>query len=244
MHSLSKTDLQSLLGWLNHATKLAPHARIFLNRGFNYAAVGQPPSPYNSPPQVQTGPPMVYRFSSTLQREGIIHSFTEPTILLEVDACLVEGGGVWVNKSYFFYNFPPPPIIATRQLDISALECLNVLAALRVWQASLSGHTIQINCNNTATVMALATGKSACMTMTDVLRETWANCSLQDIMILPVHKPGEQMEAPDLLSRAYRSEANWEKLVVFKSSTSLQPTTVPKHCLYYPTCHWDKPTLQ
>ena len=110
-----------------------------------------------------------------------------------------------------------------------------------MWQVSLSGLTVLVNCDNAATLSALATGKSACPVMTDVLRETWALCSLLDITILPKHKPGEQMDTPDLLSRAYKSEANWRQMLSFRDTTSLQWYPVPPAALKYPHCHWDKP---
>ena len=174
--------------------------------------------------------------------KAIIRSFVQATIILEVDACLVGGGGVWLDHGYFFYIFPHD--ISSRDLHISALECLNVLVALRVWQTALSGSTVQVNCDNAATVTALASGKSACPAMTDVLRETWALCSVHDIMLLPQHKPREHMHTPDLLSRAYRSETNWRKLANFRESTNLRWYPVPPAATRYPSCHWKKPSHQ
>ena len=177
-------------------------------------------------------------FLALYNGRAIIRSFQEPTIILEVDACLIGGGGVWLGKGYFYYTFPPD--IVARQLHISALECLNVLIALRLWHAQLSGHTVQVNCDNLATVLALDSGKSACSVMTDVLRETWALCSVNDILLITVHKPGECMETPDLLSRAYKGEANWKKLAQFRESTQLDWHEVPASLLTYPTCKWHK----
>ena len=44
-HRIPKTAIQSLMRRLNHASKLALHARIFLNRGFHLLRSAQPPKP-------------------------------------------------------------------------------------------------------------------------------------------------------------------------------------------------------
>ena len=236
--TITKSALQSLMGRLNHATKLTPHACIFLNKGFHLLRAS---NPHHIPLDPGFKQDLQWFLDFLVLYNGIamIRPFDSHSCTLEVDACLVGGGGVFLKKGYFYYTFPPE--ISELMLHISALECLNVLVAIRVWQASLSGRTIMVNCDNAATVQALATGKSACPAMTDVLRELWAICSLKDITLLSSHKPGEQMDTPDLLSRAYKSEANWRKLTTFREATDLQWYPVPPQALHYPSCHWDKP---
>ena len=188
LSTIPKTALQSLIGRLNHATKLAPHARIFLNRGFHLIRSAIPPKPIPLSAGFKEDLHWFVDFLILYNGQVPVRAFDVHSCTLEVDACLVGGGGVFLDKEYFYYLFPSP--ISTLNLDISALECLNVLVALRVWQASLSGLTVLVNCDNAATVTALATGKSACPVMTDVLRETWALCSLQDITVFPTTSQG------------------------------------------------------
>ena len=173
--------------------------------------------------------------------KALIRSFLWPSVTVQVDACLLGGGGLSEAIGYMYYMFPPH--ILSMALHISALELFNVLVALRLWKTQLSGLTIKVLCDNSASVKAIESGKSSCPVMVDILRELWAVSSWHDINILPQHKPGVEMTTPDLLSRAYQSQAAWQQLCKFKDSTDLEWFPVPPDCLLYPHCFWKDPAV-
>ena len=235
--SITKRQLQSLLGKLNHSSKLAPHAKIFLNRGFFMLRAMHDTRPLALDPEFREDLGWFLAFLARYNGRAIVRSFSEPTVTLEVDACLVGGGGVSASIGYFYYMFPPH--ILALDLHISALECWNVLVSLRLWQTQLSGVTVKINCDNSATVTAISSGKCSCPHMAAVLKEIWVVCSSNDIHITPHHKAGVLMTDPDLLSRAFVSHTNWQRLCKFRDNTKLMWFPVPPDCLLYPTCNWE-----
>ena len=193
--SIRKRHLQSLLGKLNHSTKVTPHARIFLNKGFHMLRN----MPDTRPAPLDKGFKEDLRwflcFLKKYNGKALIRSFLWPSVTVQVDACLLGGGGLSEAIGYMYYMFPPH--ILSMALHISALELFNVLVAL----------TIKVLCDNSASVKAIESGKSSCPVMVDILRELWAVSSWHDINILPQHKPVAEMTTPDLLSRAYQSKA-------------------------------------
>ena len=235
--TIKKRFLQSLLGKLNHATKLTPHARIFLNRGFALLRTISDTAPVAVDPGFKEDLKWFICFLNQYNGQALIRSLVDPTVTVEVDACLLGGGGVSDPLGYFYYMFPQH--LLDLALHISALECFNVLVSLRLWKSQLSGLTVRINCDNQATVSALKSGKSACSTMVDILRETWVICSTFDIHVVACHKPGVDMSTPDLLSRAYLSETHWQKLCKYRDNTALTWFAVPSEMLLYPSCAWE-----
>ena len=148
---------------------------------------------------------------------AVIRSFVVESITLEVDACLVGGGGICKGIGYFFYPFTET--IVAKNLHISALESLNTLVALRVLGHDLKGKTVRLFCDNMPTVLALQTGKAKDSFMAFVLRQSWLLCAQFDIQLHVSHKPGVDLITADLLSRGFKTQKDWVKLCKFRSST-------------------------
>ena len=229
---ISKTNLRSLLGKLNHASKLSPPARRFLNRLLFLLRQMKDKSVIN----LSAGAKLdIMWFTDLLEVyncTAVIRSFSTPEVFVEVDACLVGGGGISIGLGYFFYAFPKG--LLDKKLHISALESFNLLVSLRLLAQDLEGKTVQIFCDNSATVSALNSGKSRDKFMAYVLREVWFLCATLDIQLLVVHKAGKELVTADLLSRGFKTQNDWLTLCKFRGETNEKWLEVDSDCLSFP----------
>ena len=229
---ISKTQLRSLLGKLNHASKLSPPARRFLNRLLFLLRQMKDKNVINLSPGAKLD---IMWFTDLLEIyncTAVIRSFSTAEIFVEVDACLVGGGGISIGIGYFFYAFPEG--LLEKKLHISALESFNVLVSLRLLSHELKGKTVQIFCDNSATVSALDSGKSKDKFLSYVLREVWFLCALLDIHLIVVHKAGKELITADLLSRGFKSQNDWVTLCEFRSETREKWIQVDSASLAFP----------
>ena len=198
--SISRAKLRSLLGKLNHVSKMSPPARRFSNRllALLRSMKGKSVSTLSAGAKLD-----LLWFIDLLEIyncTAVIRSFCIPQIEIEVDACLVGGGGILQNVGYFFYPFPKK--LTKRNLHISALESFNLLVALRIFVDEIRGRTVRVFCDNASTVSALNSGKAKDMVMAYVLRQVWFLCADKDMQLLVSHKPGSELIIADLLSRS------------------------------------------
>ena len=74
-----------------------------------------------------------------------IAKWTSPDAVFSTDACLAGCGGVY-DDQYFHGVFPP--FISEQNLDISSLELLIIVVALKLWGACWTGLRITVHCDN------------------------------------------------------------------------------------------------
>ena len=215
---IRKSKLQSILGKLNHCSKMSPPARRFMNRLFELLRSMGNKRWIKISKDAKDDLRWFLKFLDRYNCKAVIRSFVTDTISFDVDACLVGGGGISEQLGYFFYNFPNH----LQDKHISQLECFNVLVCLRVFASLLNGQTVKIFCDNAASVWALDTGKVRDSFMACVLREVWFVCALNDIHLSISHKPGAELETADLLSRGYKGYSDWLKLNNFRQETKLK----------------------
>ena len=85
-----------------------------------------------------------------------IAKWTSPNEVFSTDACLA-GCGCVCNDQYFHGVFRS--FISEQTLDISSLELLTIVVALKVWGARWTGLRITVRCDNEAAVTVLNTGR-------------------------------------------------------------------------------------
>ena len=124
---------------------------------------------------------------------------TVAQIVAHVDACLEGAGGHC--QQYRYYHFAFPPSILACAFCIAALECYNVLVAVRIWAPRWAGKTVLLYTDNWATVAAAESGAAMEPLMRGAVRELWRVCAINDIDLVIRHKPGAAMVAADALSR-------------------------------------------
>ena len=75
---------------------------------------------------------------------------------ISVDSCLTGGGGHFGNRIYFTAY---PEFILQQALNISELEMLNTLIAIKLWAPMLPNHVVRLQCDNLAAVLVLQLGR-------------------------------------------------------------------------------------
>ena len=203
--TMSRKQVQSLAGKINHLAKACRPARLFMARILAYLRAhpaGHTPISQGTRADVR----WFTEFLPTYKGKSTI-PHPEPAFVIEADSCLV-GGGAIANAQCYAYEYPQE---MTHSMHISQLEAVNCLAAVRTFfHKEHSGATIRINCDNSAAVCIYSTGRGRDCIILACARAMWRHAADTDTNLLFVHIPGEQMGAADTLSRAYLSEARAE----------------------------------
>ena len=126
-----------------------------------------------------------------------IAKWTSPDAVFSTDACLAGCGGV-CDDQYFHGVFPP--FISEQNLDISSLELLTIIVALKLWGAHWKGLCITVHCDNEAAVTVVNTGRCREF-MNSCLHEICYFAALHEFEVCAVHIPGVSNHFMDLLSR-------------------------------------------
>ena len=94
-----------------------------------------------------------------------------------------------------------PPFISEQNLDISSLELLTIVVALKLWGARWTGLRITVCCDNDAAVTVVNTGRCRNLFMNSCLREICYFAALYEFEVCAVHVPGVSHHFAHLLSR-------------------------------------------
>ena len=224
--------LESLLGRLIYSSKLALHARNFLNRTLHFRRSFTSPAPLPFPEGVKEDLHWFCNFLPKYNGFAVIRSLVIPSTEIFTDACLVGCGGFQPLHSYFYLSWGD--LVSKWSVAINELECFNILIALRLWAKKLQGATVRVWCDNSATVASLHSGTTQNLFTAACLGEITFLTAVYDITILSTHIEGKANVTADLLSRAQLSEANHQKFLDFVHTTELSPTDIEGHILDYP----------
>ena len=196
--SCSYTELQSLLGKLHHISKCCKPARLFVGRMLctlreHYHTRDN----VSLDDQFQRDIAWFLDFLPSYNGKALLTHST-PDFTTEVDACLTGCGGI-CNGVYYHCQFPD--FVLQEGHHISRLEMLNVVIAAKMFHTMWAGLTIQLLCDNTATVSVLQTGRSRDSFLLACAREVWYLSAIHDFVLLPCHAPGATLQTADSLSR-------------------------------------------
>ena len=209
-------QLQKLLGKLFHAMKCTESARVFLSRFLDLLALAGRQQVVQVSEDARADArwcvTFLERFNGITLAKPQTAEFTA-----FVDSCLLGGGGVC--QGFGYYSTVYPGHITGGGLSISALECFNLLLAVRLWVREWAGHHVLIFCDNAATVGAMNSGRAQESLMRGALRECWWLTALWDVQLTVRHRPGALMEEADLMSRAGTSKAFEAKFAKYVSSS-------------------------
>ena len=152
--------------------------------------------------------------------------------VVEVDSCLKGAGGI--SKGQGFYAVKYPDYIARLGLSISSLECLNLLFAVCIWGDSWQGTNVLLFCNNMAIVCAVGSARAEDPLIRGAVRELWWWSATRDFELTVRHRPGAEMEMPDMLSWAYNDSMGRRKFDKFIKNTVEKEIVVGDHILMPP----------
>ncbi len=213
----TKHDLQVLLGKLNWVAQCVRPGRLFVARMLQSLREAHTSAHVTLTDEFRADlswwAAFLPQFNGISCIKEIVHQFD-----VRVDSCLTGAGGTIqkTNQSTImeFYGTPYKQPVTNQQLPISQLECLNCLAALRLWQDVIPRSNVRLQCDNSATVSILQSGRGVEKTMLATAREIWMLQAKHQFHLTVIHCPGRLMAVPDALSRrhmtAYSSQISAE----------------------------------
>ena len=152
--SCTKRQLQSILGMLLYVHKCVKPASAFFNRMLALLRSGHAAQKITLTPEFKRDLKWFDKFLPLYNGVSLYdHRPIDHT--LELDACLTGLGGRWCS---FVYHLP----ICEGYINLSIvhLEMINVLLAVRLFQAQWAGRKVLIKCGNDAFVTVLRSGRA------------------------------------------------------------------------------------
>ena len=197
----TKSALQSLVGKLVFVSKCVRQSRVFIARIL--ALLGKlRHNHHHANLTAEFRKDLVWWRRFLREYNGVsminIAKWTSPDQVFSTDACLAGCGGV-CDDQYFRGVFPP--FISEQNLDISSLELLTIVVALKLWGARWTGLRITVRCDNEAAVTVVNTGRCRNPFMNSCLREICYFAAIHEFEVCAVHIPGVSNYFADLLSR-------------------------------------------
>ena len=111
-----------------------------------------------------------------------------------------------------------------------------MLVAVRLWAVEWAGLKVILYCDNWSVVCATNSGVANEPLLRGIIRELWWLCATHDIYLVVRHRPGANMMAADLLSRASNSPACRQRLLDFKAKHDEPERVIAHHLLMPPLC--------
>lgn len=223
---ISKRVLQQILGHINHLGKCVPPARIFMNRLLQcLRQCKQRTVPVDA--MLRSDLEWFRSFLTIYNGKSLIVELT-PIALLEVDSCLIGGGGRFGNSCY---SYKYPTSLAT--MHISQLEAYNCLVGARVLLDGISNSCIEVACDNQAATSSLQSGRGRDPVIMSICRGFWFFSAKNNIRFKFSYVPGELMTVADALSRKYLSPADLDRAeTVIREHRLVCVDVLPHHCDY------------
>ena len=107
--------------------------------------------------------------------------WSPPDEVVATDACQ-QDCGAWLPSEQDYFNVHFPESIASRNLNINALEMLTLIMAAKMWGKLWRGLRIVIQCDNKTSVTVLNTDRTLSSSLQGCLRElelVAARCEFQ-----------------------------------------------------------------
>ena len=197
----TKSALQSLVGKLVFVSKCIRQSRVFIARIL--ALLGKlRHNHHHANLTAEFRKDLVWWRCFLREYNGVsminIAKWTSSDAVFSTDACLAGCGGV-CDDQYFHGVFLP--FISEQNLDISSLELLTIVVALKLWGARWTVLRITVCCDNEAAVTVVNTGRCRNPFMNSCLREICYFAALHEFEVCAMHIPGVSNHFADLLSR-------------------------------------------
>lgn len=219
--SCTRSQLQSLVGKLVHASRAIPYSRTFYQRLLNLLRNYKNSSCNNSArgtiiidEEARLDISWWYRFISEWNGIGFIPPTLENYIpqsqhQLFTDACNTGMGGFFKGHQYTFHQWSPNELLAaqrTLRISMPYLEMLSLVHCLNIWQNQLKQQALILHCDCQPVVYAINSGKSDDPGIQSLLRQLIYIISSKNIFLSVVHIAGHTNRHADLLSRSFTAQ--------------------------------------
>lgn len=222
--TITKRELQSIIGHVNFIGKAVPPARLFINRmlqALRDANQDLIVVDYH----LRADLSWFIKFLPKYNGRSLIVRKT-PTMCIEADSSLVAGGAFMGSRCY---SFQYSTWIANN-LNIAQLEAYNCLVAARVFLDDCTDACVEVKCDNAAAISSLTTGRGRDAHLMRICRAFWYLAASKNIVFVFTHVPGICMQIADALSRKPLSLSQSKKADDLARNYSLSYCDVPQKC--------------
>ena len=196
---VSCKQLQSLLGKLLYLHRCVPASRIFVNRLLN--TLRQNSQKVTVSEDMKKDLSWFIQFLVSFNGKVMFPALRQNIDVL-VDASLTGMGAIWDHNAYAISHHIP----ATVGWNISHLEMLNVMVALKVFAHACKGKHITFHIDNQAVVNSLKFNKMKDHILQSIVRTIWLLAAANDVQLSYSHIPGILNKEADALSRVFQSQ--------------------------------------
>ena len=195
--SCKKRELQSLLGHLNHASKVVKPGRSFLRRMINLLPIATHPDHFirlNAAFRAD----LLWWHVFIAEWNGIsLIPATTVSVQVTSDASGSWGCGAFWDVHWFQLPWPEE----WGDIPITAKELAPIVLAAMLWGHHWHGQRVQFVCDNMAVVACITSGSSRDQLVMHLLRSLWLISAHYQFDACAIHIPGQQNVAADALSR-------------------------------------------
>ena len=197
----TKREILSLVGLLQHATKIIRYGRTFVSRMYSTAARVKELDFYTRL-NLEFRSDICWWHAFMAHWNGLsfirlLSTEAPPDIFIQTDASGSWGCGAYFKGQWLQLEWPPEWSSAT----IMAKELVPIILSCGVWGPDLSRKSVCFQCDNSGVVAALSKGSAKEGNVMQLLRCLWFYVAYYDIFIIASHIPGVDNTTADCLSR-------------------------------------------
>ena len=224
--SISKKELQSMVGKVMHTIKCTLPARRFTSRLLDLlkGAVTGRAIPITHAAKMDVR--WLHTFLARFNGKTLIKPLTAQVVAY-VDAC-PTGIGAY-SPGYGYYGAELGDAYRQCNFSISSTECFNILVAVRVWIQQWAGKVVLLYSDNWSAVCAAHSGRAQDPLIRAAIRELWWLCALHDTNLIIRHRPGAQMQDADTLSRLALDHQYTQRFADFQQRATGQRVFLAAH---------------
>lgn len=226
---ISRRMVQRLIGKINFLSRCVHPARLFMGRILNALRAAGEQALVIPVAGMRADLHWFLVFLARYNGRSMMKP-SDPQKVILADSCLSGGGATDMVRAY---SFEYTHAIASSH-HITTLEALNCLVACRTLISAKDRHsTIELMCDNRATIDAMAFGRAKDPVLAAICRAMWYLMAQMDIRLVFTHVPGERMGIPDALSRAHLSQLHQERAQTIIETHQLAIVTPKKFATNY-----------
>ena len=197
----TKREILSLIGLLQHATKVVKCGRTFVSRMYATACKVKEMDFYTRlNKDFRSDLCWWHIFVETWNGLSLLRCVSWPLIpdiYIQTDASGSWGCGSFCVGKWLQWKWPNKWLSST----IMAKELVPIVLSCAVWGCELAKHSVCVQCDNFSVVAAIKKGAARETTVMHLLRCLWFFVAHYDILLIPEHIPGVLNMTADYLSR-------------------------------------------
>ena len=221
----TKTELQSLVGKLQHACKVVRPGRTFLRRMFELLK-GTPKRRQFIRLNASFRSDLMW-WHVFLEEWNGVSMLTDPALRetdhhLYSDASGSFGCGAWWGPSWFQYRWP----VGWEHRSIAVKELLPIVMACTIWGRSWSQQSVLVHCDNQAVVDVVNAGRCKDPQLMQLLRGLFFVVAHFQVSVRAVHIAGHLNTGADALSRDNMRRFHLQAPQANRTPTPIPPAAV------------------